>query len=244
MQKLGRLWEIDFLRGIAIVLMVIFNYSFTLRFFNIYTIEGGRLYWNLFPRLIASMFISIIGVSLVLSYSRVKNKPKKYIYLKYLKRGLGIFGLGLGITLATWLFFPNEFILFGILHLIGISIVLSIPFLKFRKLTLILGSFIIGAGIYLQSFRFDFPYLLWLGFTPKNFYTFDYFPLLPWFGVTLFGLYLGNLFYTNGKRNFKIKDRSKSSIVKPFSFLGRHSLLVYLLHQPVLVLILLILGLV
>jgi uncharacterized membrane protein len=97
-------------------------------------------------------------------------------------------------------------------------------------------------GFYLQEFRFDFSWLLWLGFIPKNFYTFDYWPILPWFGVTLIGIFFGNSLYKNGRRNFKIKDLSNLSIVKVLAFLGRKSLTIYLIHQPLLILILMALG--
>jgi len=232
-----RFWEIDFLRGFAIILMVIFNYSFALSFLNICTIDGGWAYWSLFPRFIASMFISIAGLSLTLFYNQTKY------YKKIFSRGLKIFGLGILITIATFLTFPESFIVFGILHLIGISIVLGSLFLKFNKLNLFLGLLIIALGLYLQNFAFDFPWLLWLGFAPNNFYTFDYFPILPWFGFFLLGMYFGNSLYEKGKRKFKIKDFSNNSpFTRLFSFLGRNSLKIYLLHQPLLIIILLILG--
>lgn len=235
-----RLWEVDTLRGIAIILMVIFNYSFALSYLHIFTVNGGLFYWYVFPRFIAAMFISIAGLSLTLMYSQIKNK--KETHKKFFSRGLKIFSLGLLITVITYLTFPEAFIIFGILHLIGISIILGSFFLKFKKLNLLLGLIIILLGIYLENFNFNFPWLLWLGFIPKNYFTFDYFPILPWFGVTLLGIYFGNILYKNGKRNFKIKDLSNSSVVKFLSFLGRKSLTIYLLHQPLLIMILLILG--
>ncbi len=200
------------------------------------------MYWYVFPRFIASMFLFIVGVSLILSYSKVKKESKKSVILKYLKRGLKIFSLGLLITAVTWAFFPNDFIIFGILHLIGISIILVIPLLKFKRLNLILGLITISLGFFLEQFRFGFDWLLWLGFIPNNFYTFDYFPILPWFGVILLGLFFGNLLYPNGKRSFKIKDISNFFITKFLAFLGRNSLIIYLVHQPLLIIFLLILG--
>lgn len=235
-----RFWEVDFSRGIAIILMIIFNWSFTLSYFNIFTVKGGFLYWFLFPRFIASMFIFIVGISLVLSYNTIKKKDKKFIYLKYLKRGIKIFSLGLLITLATFLLFPNEFIIFGILHLIGISTILAIPFLKFKKLNLILGSIVVVFGFFLQNFRFNFSWLFWI--IPESFITFDYFPLFPWFGIVLLGLFFGNLLYKNGKRKYEVKNLSNIFIVKILAFLGRNSLIIYLTHQPLLILVLLILG--
>jgi len=235
-----RLWEIDFFRGIAIILMIIFNWSFALLYLKVYALNGGFLYWHVFPRFIGGMFIFLAGLSLTLMYSQIKNK--KDSHKKFFSRGLKIFGYGLLITAITYLTFPEAFIIFGILHFIGISIILGSFFLKYDKLNLVLGLLIILFGFYLQSFSFNFSYLLWLGFIPQNFYTFDYWPILPWFGVTLLGIFFGNLLYKNGKRSFKIKDFSNSLITKFLDFLGRNSLSIYLIHQPLLVIILLALG--
>lgn len=235
-----RLWEVDFSRGIAIILMIIFNYSFALSYLHIYTANGGLFYWYVFPRIIGAMFIFIAGLSLTLFCSQTKNK--KEFHKKNFLRGLRIFGYGLLITIVTYLTFPSAFIIFGILHFIGVSIILGSFFLKFKRFNLLLGLLIIFLGFYLQNSRFDFPWLLWLGFTPQNFYTFDYWPILPWFGVTLLGIFIGNILYKNGKRSFKIRDFSNTFLVKILSFLGRNSLIIYLLHQPLLILFLLVLG--
>jgi uncharacterized membrane protein len=233
-----RLWEIDLARGLAIIKMVIFNYSFALFYLGIYTFKEGLM----FPGWAAAVFIFLVGLSLTISYSRIKNKKPKEIYKKFFLRGLKIFGYGVLITIITYLTFPEAYIIFGILHFIGISIILSQFFLKFRKLNLFLGILIIILGFYLQNFVFDFSWLLWLGFIPKNFYSFDYFPILPWFGITLLGIFFGNTLYKNGKRSFKIKDLSNLIVVKILDFLGRNSLTIYLIHQPLLIMLLLALG--
>jgi uncharacterized membrane protein len=219
-------------------LMIIFNWSFALTYLRIYTLNGGFLYWYVFPRFIGGMFIFLAGLSLTLMY----NQTKKEVHKKFFFRGLKIFGYGVLITIVTFLTFPEAFIVFGILHFIGISIILGSFFLKYNKLNLVLGLLIILFGFYLQSFSFNFSYLLWLGFTPQNFYTFDYWPILPWFGVTLLGIFFGNFLYKNGKRSFKIKDLSNSFVTKFLDLLGRNSLFIYLVHQPLLILLLLVLG--
>jgi uncharacterized membrane protein len=76
-----------------------------------------------------------------------------------------------------------------------------------------------------------------LGFKPSQFYTVDYFPILPWFGVVLIGIFIGNTLYPFNKRRFKIKDISQLKFVKFFCFLGRKSLIIYFLHQPILLLL-------
>jgi len=227
-----RFWEIDSLRGIAILMMIIFHFLYDLNVFGNYNFNLYSGFWWLFARITAAIFILLVGISLTLSYSRTKAP-----FTKYLKRGIKIFSWGLLITLATWLFLRNGFIIFGVLHFIGIAIIIAYPLIRLRIKNLILGIFIIFIGIYLSSFAFNFSYLLWLGFVPYNFYTFDYFPILPWFGVILIGIFLGNKLYPNAKRAFSIIDLSKFRVIKLLSFLGRHSLFIYLLHQPVIIII-------
>ena len=65
-----RFWEIDFFRGIAILTMLLFNWSYSLAYLGIYTIAEGDLYWWLFPRLIAALFIIIAGIVLSIGYTK------------------------------------------------------------------------------------------------------------------------------------------------------------------------------
>lgn len=230
---MGRLWEIDASRGLAVILMVFFNYSFALDYFHIYRITEGWLYWWLFPRLVAGAFILLAGLSLTLSYSKNKKSGK------HIRRGLKVFGFGIIITIATWLFLPSGTILFGILHLIGLSVILSLFFVRLKPHQLaVIGLIIAIAGFYINQFFFGFSWLLWLGLVPSGFYTLDYFPLLPWFGIFLIGMALGKNSYRNGKS--RIKQKRCSSF---FCILGRHSLLIYLTHQLILIAILYALGL-
>ena len=230
-----RFWEIDFLRGIAIIMMITFHFLFDLNYFGNYGFNLHSGFWWLFARITAAIFIFLVGVSLTLSYSRaIKEKEGDLYFLKYLYRGLKIFSWGLIITLITWVFIKQGLIIFGVLHFIGVAIILAYPFIRLRFLNLFLGILLIIFGIYLTGLRFDFPWLIWLGFMPQNFYTFDYFPILPWFGLVLLGLFFGNLLYPEGKRSIKIRE-IKNPVTNLFCFLGRHSLLIYLIHQPVLV---------
>jgi uncharacterized membrane protein len=125
-------------------------------------------------------------------------------------------------------------VIFGILHFIGLSVIIGYFFARFRFKNLLMGIAAIVAGLFLHTMFFDFPWLLWLGLKPSGFYTIDYFPLLPWFGVFLFGLFLGNRFYPEGKRGFRFPEFD-SGFVKILCFLGRHSLVIYLLHQIIIV---------
>lgn len=142
----------------------------------------------------------------------------------------------------TRIFLDKAFVIFGILHLIGISIILAYPFLKLRYWNLLIGVLCIFLGAYLKGFTFDFYWLSWLGFRPAQFYSVDYSPLLPWFGVVLIGIFFGNLLYSDQSRRFQLVDLSFFSGIKVFCFLGKHSLLIYLLHQPLIIAVFYLLG--
>lgn len=231
-----RFWEIDFFRGIAIIMMIIFHVLYDINYFGVYNIILLSGFWQVFAHITAGIFIFLFGISLTISYSRAGAvKTKRQLRLKYLGRGLKIFSLGLIITLITYLFLNQGFIIFGILHFIGISVILAYPLLKYRTLNLLLGISFIVIGFYFSALTFGFPWLLWLGLKPAFFYTLDYFPVLPWLGLALIGLFAGNTFYKNNKRRFRIPELSGIKPVRLFCFLGRHSLVIYLLHQPILI---------
>ncbi len=144
-----RFWEIDFVRGSAVIMMVVFHFFYDLNFFGAYSISTYSGFWWYFPRLIAAMFIGAAGASAALSDSRVRLRNPNITHaaacLRLLKRGLWIFFWGMGVTLATWLFLGDGFVVFGILHLIGFSIGLAYPFLllspRFGFLNLALGGY-------------------------------------------------------------------------------------------------------
>jgi len=241
-----RFWEIDLLRGVAIIMMIGYHVHYDLDYFGAYNFNVQFGFWLYFARAIAVIFLLLVGISITLSFSRATKTQGtgKTLYPKYLKRGLKIFSWGLVITVMTWFFLSEGFVVFGILHLIGISIILAYPVIKLRSLNLLLGIVSIALGIFINKATVGFPWLLWLGLTTARFYSIDYFPILPWFGVVLIGVFIGNSFYPNYARKFKIYDFSQFTVIRFFCFLGRHSLLIYLIHQPLLITVLNLLGIV
>ncbi len=240
-----RFWEIDVLRGIAVILMILYHFVYNLYYLAEYSIKLRAGIWPLLARIISLSFIFLVGISMTLSFSRAKILyPKINFFLKYLKRGLKIFSWGLIVTLITWIFFREKFVIFGILHFIGISIIIAYPFLRLRYWNVLFGSAFIILGLYLRRLAFGFSWLMWLGLRPERLNTFDYFPILPWFGVILFGLFVGNPLYPGYKRKIRLPDLSNIAFIREFCFLGRHSLLVYLLHEPVLIAFMYLLGLI
>lgn len=240
-----RFWEVDVLRGLAVVMMIFYHLIYDLGYFGGYISEMRSGLWLFLAQATASIFIILVGVSLTLSASRIKAENHSgQLFLHLLKRGSKIFCLGMAITLVTYLAARQEFICFGVLHLIGISIVFSYPFLKARTFSLFAGSAFILIGLHIQDLYFDLPWLLWLGLAPKHFFTLDYFPVFPWFGVVLIGIFLGNNLYSGYDRRFDLPDLSDSWGAKLLGILGRNSLLIYLIHQPFLMLILFFAGMI
>lgn len=237
-QLISRLWEVDFARGIGIMMMLASNFVTDIQFFTDYWQNEG--FWWLFARITAFLFVFLVGLSLTISYARAKRQGKAKFW-KYLERGLYVLALGLAISVVTYFFLGENYIRFGVLHLIGISIILAYPFLKLRKgLSLIAGMAVILAGILLPAFAVNTDKLLWLGLRTSEFSSVDYFPLLPWFGVVLIGVFFGKLLYKDGRRG--LLKLPKMSERNPICFLGRHSLFIYFIHQPIFIGILWLLG--
>jgi uncharacterized membrane protein len=70
---------------------------------------------------------------------------------------------------------------------------------------------------------------------PQDFYSVDYFPVFPWFGVILMGMGLGDWLYPGYRRRIPVRDISSSHFVRALAFLGQNSLAIYLVHQPVMI---------
>ena len=175
----------------------------------------------------------------------------------HVKRGLLLVGCGAAISLITWLAMPSQRILYGVLNLLGLSALLLIPLDKlFRKVPAWAGLggalllFALTKNVSRGSLGFEGLVLCqlpsWLyvtdllavaGFPSPGFWSTDYFPLLPWFFLFCAGYFLWGLL----SQSERAKERLASG-VRPLSFLGRHSLVIYLAHQPVLMGVFLAVG--
>jgi uncharacterized membrane protein len=206
----------------------LFDYDFFVS--NRFDLNGGIWYW--LGRVSAILFLLLVGISLTLRVHRRKLEGKK-LFSDLLLRGAFIFGLGLVITLFTLLTFPQYAILFGILHLIGLSTLLAIPFLKEPIWSGIVGSAVVLAGLFFYWNWLSFPKIL--AVFPLYFPTFDYFPFFPWFGLVLIGIFLGHHFFPGGKPSFQFRLSSSNALARLLGWAGRNSLAIYFFHQPVLV---------
>ena len=237
----ARFWEIDALRGLAILWMIAFHLTWDLILYGFVRINMSRGPWPWFSRIIATTFLLLSGASLVISSSKGGGKPG---FRKVLLRGLRVFGFGLVISLVTYIGFGDDFVVFGILHLIGFSIVAAYPFLAYKRrwIGLALGIVFLVVGSYLNRETVLHPWFIPFGVNERGRAMLDWYPILPWFGMFLIGAWLGHTLYTSGRRQFALPDGSRLPVIRQLAFMGRHALLIYLVHQPVLVGILLAVG--
>ncbi len=214
-----RIEFVDFLRGIAVVLMVMYHFFFDLAYFGKIRIES-EIFWFWLPRFIGGLFIFVSGISLTLARIKYGNKLTRV----YLRKGAKYFLLGLLISILT---LPTGcYVRFGILHFFGVSVILASFFASLKYLAAFLGVTLIFAGIKLDEIHVNSESLLWIGIKPVNFCTLDYYPLLPWLGIMLMGIFAGNSF------NFNLKV---PRFFKPITYVGRKSLTIYLLQHPLII---------
>lgn len=220
---------VDVARGIALLAMFVFHFAYDLSHFNLIEtdvpFEPG---WRLFARLIAGSFLTLVGISLVLA---TRNGLDRRAYLKRLAM---VAGAALAVTIGTRIAMPANFIFFGILHHIALASVIALPLLRLPAAALAAGAV---AAFALPSFVaadwLDAPWLSWLGFSRAPLYTADFVPVFPWFGCVLTGMALAKLALPRLSGTRLARWRPALPPVRLVAWGGRHSLLVYLLHQPV-----------
>lgn len=218
-----RIYELDLLRGIGIIAVVIFHFAWNIC--SKYKLEIINSAWvGILVNIFSGMLIFVSGASAQLGRNT-------------LKRGLAVFGCGLIVTAATYIVIPDSFIRFGILHLLGVSMITAAAVKKLGFSGMITGCaacVFIAAGIFVSELRVNTPYLFWLGLVTENYSAADHFPVLPWMGIFFAGYTFSVRFYKDRRSPFT-KGRYKNNL---FSAAGRHSLAVYMIHQPILQLIL------
>lgn len=243
---MDRFWEVDLLRGIAILLMVFYHFVFDLNYFGAVKIDVKSGVFLTIARLAVTLFLLLVGLSLTLSFScAVRLGRQDRFGARLVRRSAWILSLALCITVATYLLLGRGYIIFGALHMIGLSLLLAYPFLVMGWKNFIFGSILIILGLYVPEISVDHHWLLWLGLAPPDFYSLDYIPMLPWFGVVLFGVGLGGLLYPDYRRRINLPELVESTSgfwVAPLCFLGRNSLAIYLVHQPLIVLFMILAG--
>jgi len=224
----SRFHLVDSLRGLAIAMMFSFHFSFDLNYFHfIRTDFYHNPFWLNYRIVIVSTFLSVMGMSLYIAHHKGLQTHR---YLRRLFILLACAGL---VSLGSYLMFPSGMIFFGILHFIAAATILGLPFVRLYWTNLVVGIAIVLIGSYVQHPFFDQPPLQWIGLMTHKPITEDYVPLFPWFGVVLLGIFFARWAYT--ARHFPAFSQwqSPSTVVRGLRFAGRHSLLIYMVHQPI-----------
>jgi uncharacterized membrane protein len=229
----GRAAILDELRGLAIVNMIAYHVCYDLVYMHGFDLPWFRGAWaGVWQECICISFIGMAGVC-----TKLSRRP--YV------RAFKVCACALLITAVTLYAYPSQAILFGILHCLGASMLLRAlcgrflnaipPAIGFALAVLLalltwnVASGVLGFGpftVKAPAFLYETAWLFPLGFRNADFYSADYFPLFPYLFAFLAGSACGGL----AKR---LPLAARRVHIRPLAYLGRHSLLIYLLHQPI-----------
>ncbi|MEE0264691.1 MAG: heparan-alpha-glucosaminide N-acetyltransferase, partial [Acutalibacteraceae bacterium] len=233
-----RICMLDELRGVAIIAMVIYHTLVSMAL--IYSLEFS---YDIFLKaqklqpLIPITFITLCGISCSLSKSN-------------LKRGVRIFAIAMIVTLVTFLFMPQMVIVFGILHFLGLALIIYSLLKKYVDKIKISVGIVVSLLLYIITYSipygyigfksllyFDLPSQLYsvyplfiLGLPTPDFYSGDYFPIVPHIFLFFTGIFIGKLLKEKGAPKLMYKK-----LCPPLDFIGKYSLVIYVAHQPVII---------
>ena len=246
----GRYWEIDAARGICLIGMVIFHTIFLMGIFHIISAD----FWEqficmdlVFPgsnfqliHLGTSIFVLICGFSLVLRQRRMEGMSKKAYNIAVVRRALQVFLFGVlfavvGSILIYFFIGDGIYMIFDFLMMMGVSMVLALPFVRMGKWACIPAVIFIVLGFVLSTIQGPL-YLMPLGILPGDYLPRDFFPIFPWMGIMLLGFAIGSVLYPKGERRFKVPD--PNTFFRVLAKIGTYPLRIYVLHIPVIAIIL------
>ncbi|MBU2701049.1 putative membrane protein [Sporomusaceae bacterium BoRhaA] len=217
LKTVNRIWEIDFLRGVAILLMIALHIIVDLSDFYNYQVKYLSGFWYVEGKVSAILFMCVAGISSTLSQNSDRHGCKVFLW-------------GMILMIITFKYDTQTYIRFGILHFLGISL-LSVRWIKrlpYSWLAVIALVSIILGQIFASRYT-SLPYLLPIGLVTQDFSSMDYYPLFPWYGVFIVGVMLGKRLYQKEKRSY-----FSFTFAHPFVVFGQHSFIIYLIHQPIL----------
>lgn len=221
-----RLGALDATRGAALVAMAFYHLTWDIKHFRLIDVDlANSATFHGIGHAIASVFVGVAGFSLALAHRDGFNAPA------FFKRLALIGGAAVAVTLVTFYAMPDAYIFFGILHCIAAASLAGALFLR-APLWLIglVAALAIAAPHAWRSEAFNSPALAWIGFAARDPYTYDFRSFFPWFGVFLAGMAAARL----GLDAFFARLPATAAPWRWLALGGRHSLAVYLVHQPVL----------
>lgn len=228
-QKSSRLIEVDVVRGLAILGVVLFHIVWDLEFAGIVSGLAFHPIWLGFGRVLAGTFMFLVGVSLVLAHSKSFKKRA------FLKRLAIVASASLLISIVTWFAFPNSFIFYGILHAIAVSSLVGLLFLRLPQAIVLIAAVItVSLPNFVSLSFFDTRWLAWIGLysTPPT--SNDFVPFFPWVGITLLGIVFARAANLPNRVSLLPIKIGSNPTVTLIAWMGKKSLPIYLIHQPVL----------
>jgi len=228
LSPMTRLQHLDTLRVLALTGMIVYHFGWDLALFgylDFADVTSGM--WAMLAHIVVSVFLFIVGFSLYLAHHRSFNRRR------FVRRLVKIMVAASLVSLTTFIIFPDSFIYFGILHHIALASLIGLVCLR---LPLIINAIIIVSVFILPFYwrEFSHPLFLPLGLNKNAPFAVDYVPLFPWFAAVLVGVFCARTMQIHHLLHL-LQGRVKlgfSSVC--IQWLGRHSLLIYLIHQPIL----------
>lgn len=247
-----RVFEIDLVRGFVLLLVILFHLAYDLYRFlelRVFSFIIHPLFEAFLRKPFIGVLILISGISCSFSRDNLRRGKRMLIFSALLTL--------ITYVIDNYVWNGSGMIWFNILHVISASslIYALLDFLTSRKrdrvgekaeegftvLLLILGSYIILLNQILATYPYaTVPAAWWFlpfGFPPANLRMMDYLPLLPWLGLFLVGAAIGRVAYKNKKSRFTNGSPKLRAALLPLAWIGEHSLAIYVLHQPVLLLL-------
>lgn len=204
---------LDALRGLAVVWMIIFHTAYDLRMFNYVSWNFSEGFWYGFPRFIAFSFLFCVGLALNYGHTPRPN------WTAMKKRSLKLGFSAICVSIGTYFIFPAQWIFFGTLHCILVGSLLGVMVVNHRKIA---GTLLVGILIGQYILGFDIKWVSSIIQKPSM----DFIPVYPWFWAILLGIMVGPYL-----SRIPLLNEMKAN--RFLNFLGRHSLKIYLIHQPV-----------
>lgn len=253
MDKSKRIPILDVIRGTCILLMIIYHSSYSIMAFGFF--KKAKWLYGLFD-FYTTPFYTVIWLITLCCFFGIAGIVSNFSRSNF-KRCVPVIVVAVVITVITVLFIPDEAIYFGVLHCMGACMLIYAFIEKFCKkffdkihasifLILFAIFYIItetvppvgSVVISIMGHGFELPLFI-LGFYSKNFFSADYYPIIPWLFLFLAGVKAGELI-----KNERLPMGFYKVNVKFLSFIGRHPLIIYATHVPIIVLIFYLLNMI
>lgn len=235
----SRLWEVDGLRTLAILMMVAYHAGYDIDVLapslGVDALGGP---WRALQVVTGSTFLFVVGLSLAISSGRASARgvPAAGRYRRHARRAMQVGAAAALVSAVTWIALGDDWVRFGILHSIAVAMLIGPILIPLGAANWALGGAVLVAGLVVRDLpATDVMPLLVLGVPPEGGAGADWYPLLPWLAPVLFGLAAGERLYPAGRRGPWGRSLSEPRYARALGLPGRHALPIYLVHQPVLV---------